>query len=88
MIDIPTLPRPPLSMGAPLVSVLTLALAALALAAAFGMYLHDGGSVPLVGAISMCMLKAGTVVDFWLGSSSGSQKKDVTIAGQIEAPKP
>ena len=71
-----------------IVSVVALILAGLALGAALWMYLHDGTQAPLIGAISMLLLKGGTIIDFWLGSSDSSQKKDAVIASQLAAPPP
>jgi hypothetical protein len=73
----------PTSLGAEMISIITLATAILALGAATLMYYHDGSSAPLIGAIGLLLGKAGTVVDFWLGSSRGSQAKDGTIADQL-----
>ena len=38
--------------------------------------------------LGMAGANAGTAVGFWLGSSSGSQKKDATIAAMNPAPLP
>jgi hypothetical protein len=73
-------------VGAPTVSVMALSLSALALGAALWMYLRGGNEAPLVGAIGLLLGKGSTVVDFWLGSSNGSQKKDSTLAAQLKPP--
>lgn len=75
-------------VGAPVVSIMALTLSGLALGAALWMYLHDGNSAPLIGAIGMLLGKGNTVVDYWLGSSSSSQKKDATIANQLTPVQP
>lgn len=42
---------------------------------------QDTASVSLFTALAgMAGSKAGTVIDYWLGSARGSQAKDVTIA--------
>lgn len=88
-MNLPTLPALSGLVGAPTISIMTLVLAGLALGAALWMYLHDGTQAPLVGAIGLLLGKGSTVVDFWLGSSHGSQKKDQTIAELSPAsPKP
>jgi len=75
-------------MAKEVVSVVALVLAAFALGAALWMYLHDGTQAPLIGAISMLLLKGGSIIDYWLGSSDSSQKKDAVIAGQLPPPAP
>lgn len=71
------------TIGAELISALTLGAGVLALGAATLMYLRGGDSAPLVGAIGLLLGKAGTVVDYWLGSSHGSKRKDAVIAEQL-----
>lgn len=38
--------------------------------------------------VGAAIANATTVVNYWLGSSSGSKGKDATIAGQAESPAP
>jgi peptidoglycan biosynthesis protein MviN/MurJ (putative lipid II flippase) len=70
------------------VSIAGLGLTALALVAALWMYIHDGTQTPLVVGITSLIMKGGTILDYWLGSSDSSQKKDAVIAGQLAAPPP
>lgn len=74
--------------AAEVVSIATLFLVALALGAAVLMYFHDGTSIPLVTAIGGLMMKGGTVIDFYLGSSRSSQNKDAVIANQLPPTPP
>ncbi len=90
----PTPPPPPEPassrpvVAVEIVSIAGLALTALALGAALWMYIHDGTQTPLVVGITSLIMKGGTIVDYWLGSSNSSQKKDSVIAGQLPAPPP
>jgi hypothetical protein len=75
-------------VNAATISIASLVLAGLALVAALWMYIRGGDSAPLVGAIGLLLGKGSTVVDYWLGSSSGSQRKDSTIALQLPPASP
>ena len=63
------------------VSVLSLALLALAIGVAW--WTKDSSLPILLGVVGS---NANTVVGYWLGSSAGSRAKDTTIAGLTPAP--
>jgi hypothetical protein len=64
--------------GAPVVSVIAYLVFLLALAVAY-LVKNDNLLITLCGVAAA---NGTTVVNFWLGSSRGSQDKDVTIASQ------
>ena len=69
------------------ISVIMLFLGLLALAAAFGMWLIDHTqSAPLVGAIGLLLGGAMQVPNYWLGSSSSSDKKTDYLAASPPIP--
>ena len=73
-------PKPAALWGAIATSLISMVTFAGCLVAAF--FVHDPGLLNL--AVGASIANATTVVNFWLGSSSGSQKKDETIAADAE----
>lgn len=67
--------------AAPVISAITLGVFCVAYLIAY--LSKDGNSLTMMSGAIIGM--AGTVVNFWVGSSSGSQAKDVTIAAQSAA---
>jgi hypothetical protein len=73
------------SWGAVIISVIALVTFTGALIASF--FFRDPGLLNLTVGAAIAM--ATTVVNFWIGSSAGSQKKDDTItAMQARSPEP
>ena len=67
--------------GAPAISIYTLTIMIGAMAIAW-LTKNDNAMTLLTGA---AIANATTIINFWVGSSAGSQKKDETIAAQSAA---
>jgi uncharacterized membrane protein len=71
------------TVGAPVVSIYTLTIFLVAFGIAYLLKNETAMTMMFGGIVSM----AGTVVNFWVGSSAGSQNKDATITA-LSAPVP
>ena len=82
----PAAPAPTPEWRAPagLVSIYSLTILLVALGVAC--YLNNATAITLL--IGVIATNATTVVNYYMGSSHGSQAKDATIAGQLPTPPP
>lgn len=77
-------PKAVAAWGAIAISVVSLITFTASLVVAF--FLKDPGLLNLT--VGAAIANATTAVGYWLGSSSGSQKKDETIAAAVAQPSP
>lgn len=72
----------PSDLGAVIVSIVAMVIFFGALVIVY----VTGNTTQMGIMVGSAVTMAGTVVNFWVGSSSGSQKKDATIAAQAGVP--
>jgi len=80
----PPSPAPARAWGAPIVSVYSLTLLLVALCFA---YLVKNDTL-LTALVAVIATNATSVVQFYVGSSSSSQAKDIVISNQLPTPPP